>query len=117
MTTDHLIEIASVTKTMTAVAMMQLVEEGKVSLDDRVVKYPFHRWFNPTRITPEVRLRHVLSHTFQGPPGEVYCYAGNRFGSSWASSARPRSRTGRPSPVASSARSTWTARSRSRGSP
>ena len=36
MTTDHLIEIASVTKTMTAVVMMQLVAEGKVSLDDRV---------------------------------------------------------------------------------
>jgi CubicO group peptidase (beta-lactamase class C family) len=80
MTTDHLIEIASVTKTMTAVVMMQLVEEGKVSLDDRVVKYPFHRWFNSTRITPEVRLRHVLSHTSQGPLGEVYCYQGNRFG-------------------------------------
>lgn len=80
LTTDHLIEIASVTKTMTAIVMMQLVEEGKVSLDDRVAKYPFHRWFYPTRITPEVRLRHVLSHTSQGPPGEVYCYEGNRFG-------------------------------------
>src|SRR5690242_12686829 len=29
MRTDHLIEIASVTKTMTAVVMMQLVEEGR----------------------------------------------------------------------------------------
>jgi CubicO group peptidase (beta-lactamase class C family) len=80
MRTDHLIEIASVTKTMTAVVMMQLVEEGRVSLDDRVVKYPFHRWFYPTRITPEVRLRHVLSHTSQGPPGETFAYQGNRFG-------------------------------------
>jgi CubicO group peptidase (beta-lactamase class C family) len=80
MTTDHLIEIASVTKTMTAVVMMQLVQEGKVSLDDRVVKYPFHRWFSPSRITPEVRLRHVLSHTSQGPPGETFAYQGNRFG-------------------------------------
>jgi hypothetical protein len=51
-----------------------------VSLDDRVVKYPFHRWFYSTRITPEVRLRHVLSHTSQGTPGETYCYEGNRFG-------------------------------------
>jgi CubicO group peptidase (beta-lactamase class C family) len=80
MTTDHLVEIASVTKTMTAVALMQLVNEGKVSLDDRVVKYPFHRWFYPTRITPEVRLRHVLSHTSQGPPGEAFAYQGGRFG-------------------------------------
>jgi CubicO group peptidase (beta-lactamase class C family) len=80
MTTGHLIEIASVTKTMTAVALMLLVEEGKVSLDDRVVKYPFHRWFYPTRLTPEVRLRHVLSHTSQGPPGETFVYQGNRFG-------------------------------------
>ncbi len=80
MTTDHLLELASVTKTMTAVVIMQLVEEGKISLDDRVIKYPFDRWFYPTRITPEVRLRHVLSHTSQGPPGETYCYQGNRFG-------------------------------------
>ena len=40
MTADHLLEIASVTKTMTGVVMMQLVQEGKVSLDDPAVKFP-----------------------------------------------------------------------------
>jgi CubicO group peptidase (beta-lactamase class C family) len=79
MTTDHLMEIASLTKTMTGIVIMQLVNEGKISLDDRVIKYPFHRWFYPVRISPEVRLRHVLSHTSQGDPGETYYYQGNRF--------------------------------------
>jgi CubicO group peptidase (beta-lactamase class C family) len=80
MTSDHLLEIASVTKTMTGVVMMQLVQEGKVSLDDRVVKYPFLSWYNPVRVNPEIRLRHALTHTSQGPLGETYCYQGNRFG-------------------------------------
>lgn len=79
MTTDHLIEIASITKTMTGAVVMQLAAEGKLSLDDRVIKYPFYRWFYVTRITPEVRLRHVLSHTSQGVPGEAFCYQGSRF--------------------------------------
>lgn len=80
MTTDHLMEIASITKTMTAVVMIQLVEERKISLDDRVVKYPFLRWYFPSRVNPDVRLRHVLSHTSQGVLGETFCYQGNRFG-------------------------------------
>src|SRR5215213_4435632 len=36
---DHLFWIASMTKPMTAAAVMMLVDEGKVSLDDPVEKY------------------------------------------------------------------------------
>jgi tetratricopeptide (TPR) repeat protein len=53
--------IASVTKTMTAVLIMQLVEEGRLSLD--------------------LKLRQILSHTADGTPGEEYLYNGAIFNS------------------------------------
>jgi hypothetical protein len=53
--------IASVTKTMTAVLVMQLMEQGRLTLD--------------------VRLRQVLSHTADGVPGEEYLYNGDIFNS------------------------------------
>ncbi len=39
MTPDHLFRVASVTKTFVAATMLQLVDEGAVSLDDKVDKY------------------------------------------------------------------------------
>lgn len=58
-TTDTLYQIASTTKTFTAAAIMELVEEGKLSLDDKVGKW-----------LPEipaawsgVTVRHCLTHT------------------------------------------------------
>ena len=62
---------ASVTKTFTAVAIMQLRDHGKLSLDDPIVKYVPE----PTRVHSEdggisrVTIRHLLSHTagFQSP--------------------------------------------------
>ena len=53
--------IASLTKTMTAVLVMQLVELGRLSLDRRV--------------------RQILSHTSDGTPGEEYLYNGAIFNS------------------------------------
>jgi len=53
---------------------MQLVQEGRVRLDDPVSKYG---------VTLEsegvIRVRHLLSHTSEGNPGEQYRYNGNRF--------------------------------------
>jgi len=58
-TTDTVFQIQSITKTFTATAVMMLVEEGKVALDDPVGKY--------LDGTPEtwkpITLRHLLSHT------------------------------------------------------
>lgn len=58
-TTDTLYQIASTTKTFTAAAIMELVEEGKLSLDDKAAKW-----------LPEipaawsgVTVRHCLTHT------------------------------------------------------
>ncbi len=51
--------IASISKTHAAVAVMQLVEQGKVNLDDPIQKYvpyfPQKRW--------EITVRHILTHT------------------------------------------------------
>src|SRR5215471_19609325 len=61
----------SITKTLTAVAVMQLRDAGKLSLDDSIIKYVpelvrIHSDYGPVS---QVNLRHLLSHTsgFQGP--------------------------------------------------
>ena len=61
----------SITKTITAVAVMQLRDSGKISLDDSITKYVpeldrIHSDYGPVS---QVTLRHLLSHTsgFQGP--------------------------------------------------
>jgi CubicO group peptidase (beta-lactamase class C family) len=51
--------IASVSKTMAAVAVMQLVERGKVKLDDTIQTYA--PWF-PVKQKP-ITLRHLMTHT------------------------------------------------------
>ena len=75
MKTDALFWIASMSKPMTATAMMMLVDEGKVSLDDPVEKYlpefkgqmlaveqdPNHVWLKKPR--RPITVRDVLSHT------------------------------------------------------
>ena len=51
--------IASVSKQFTAVAVLQLVEQGKLSLEDAVAQYfPF-----PQAFWKEVRIKHLLSHS------------------------------------------------------
>ena len=67
--------LASLTKTFASTILMQLVQDGKIKLDDPVSKYG---------ITLEsegvITVRHLLSHTSEGKPGEQYRYNGNRFG-------------------------------------
>ena len=61
----------SITKTLTAVAVMQLRDQGKISLDDSITKYVpelvrVHSDYGPVS---QVTLRHLLSHSagFQDP--------------------------------------------------
>ena len=58
--------IASVSKQFTAVAVLQLVEEGKISLEDPVSKY-FPEF--ESDIWKEIQLKHLLSHS-SGIPDE-----------------------------------------------
>jgi len=67
--------LASLTKPIAATVILQLVDEGKVSLDDPVTKYGI--------VLPAqgpILVRHLLSHTSEGVPGTHYSYNGNRFG-------------------------------------
>jgi CubicO group peptidase (beta-lactamase class C family) len=58
-TADTLFQIQSITKTFTAAALMLLVEEGKLSLDDPVSKH-----LDGTPDTwKAITLRHLLNHT------------------------------------------------------
>ncbi|WP_422928058.1 serine hydrolase domain-containing protein [Singulisphaera sp. PoT] len=61
-TVDHIFWLASVTKTFTATMIMQMVDGGLISLDDRMIDYWYPSFF-PMRINSEYRLRHVLGHT------------------------------------------------------
>lgn len=72
-TPDTLYDIASLTKTFTSTLLLQCVERGTLSLDERMARY--------TTAIPEAdaTVRHVLSHTSQGSPGAVYRYDGSRF--------------------------------------
>jgi CubicO group peptidase (beta-lactamase class C family) len=62
---------ASITKTLTAVSIMQLRDRGRLSLDDPIVKYvpELRRVHSENGDIERVTLRHLLSHTsgFQGP--------------------------------------------------
>jgi CubicO group peptidase (beta-lactamase class C family) len=69
--------LASLTKPFAATLILQLVEAGKVSLDDPVANYGISL---PAPTSGVIRVRHLMSHTSSGTPGTVYSYDGNRFG-------------------------------------
>jgi CubicO group peptidase (beta-lactamase class C family) len=63
--------IASITKTFTATAIMQLRDAGKLQLDDPVAKHlPWFTYRNRFPDAPVVTIRHVLTHT-SGLPREA----------------------------------------------
>ncbi|MGZ8537230.1 MAG: serine hydrolase domain-containing protein [Flavisolibacter sp.] len=77
-------QLASITKTFGSIILMQLVEEGKVSLNDPISKYGINlggRWGNDERIT----VKHLLTHTASGnlfngyKPGYSFNYNGDWY--------------------------------------
>lgn len=77
-TPDTLYSIASVTKTFGSTLLMQLVEKGRVALEEPIARYPPSRYAPP--ITDErVQIRHILSHTSEGTPGQEFSYNGNIY--------------------------------------
>ena len=73
-TPDTLYSIASLTKTFAATLVMQLVEQGKLDLDEPVSHY------STDFKNDSVKVKHLLSHTSDGPtPGDHYQYDGDRF--------------------------------------
>ncbi len=64
MAVDSVSRIASMTKSFTAVTIMQLRDAGKLSLDDPVAKYvpELANLRYPTKDSPLITIRHLLSH-------------------------------------------------------
>ncbi len=63
-TPDTVFRIASMTKSFTALAILKLRDEGKLSLDDPVAKWipEFQRMRYPTRDSVPITIRHLLTH-------------------------------------------------------
>src|SRR5262245_45283642 len=72
-TPDTVYYIASLTKTFATTALMQLVEQGKLDLDEPMSTY------SSEFKDDNVRIKHVLSHTSGGTPGDRFNYDGARF--------------------------------------
>jgi CubicO group peptidase (beta-lactamase class C family) len=66
--------LASLTKPFAATIIMQLVEEETLSLDDPVSDYGVQ-----LESTGIIRVKHLLSMTSRGNPGEDYHYDGSRY--------------------------------------
>jgi CubicO group peptidase (beta-lactamase class C family) len=66
---DTVFRIGSITKTMTALALMQLVEEGRLGLDDPVSEHLRSVRLEAPSGAPPVSVRHLLTHT--GGLGEL----------------------------------------------
>lgn len=60
---DTLFQIGSTSKTFAATKLMQLVEEGKISLDDKVLKYLPKFKVPDEETTQNVTIRHLVTHT------------------------------------------------------
>jgi CubicO group peptidase (beta-lactamase class C family) len=72
-TPDTVYHLASVTKTFGATLIMQLVEQGKLDLDEPMSHY------SSDFKDDSVKIKHLLSHTSSGTPGERFQYDGNRY--------------------------------------
>jgi CubicO group peptidase (beta-lactamase class C family) len=73
-TPDTVFHLASLTKPLAAVVLLQLVETGELNLDA-----PVRNFGVDLKADGEIRVRHLLTHTSEGKPGEVFRYSGNRF--------------------------------------
>lgn len=62
---DHLYRVGSISKTVTAVVLLRLVEQGVVALDDPVIRHlpAFAGLDGPEGQVADVTLRHLASHT------------------------------------------------------
>ncbi|GAB3368149.1 serine hydrolase [Lysobacter rhizosphaerae] len=72
-TPDTLYHVASLTKTFTAILVWQLVEQGKLDLDEPVSHY------SSDFKDDSVKIKHLLSHTSEDLPGDHYKYNPDRF--------------------------------------
>src|SRR5437763_4910361 len=70
-TTDTLFQIGSITKVYTATMVMQLVDEGKVGLDEPVITYVPELVLADAEAARTITVRHLLTHT-SGIDGDLF---------------------------------------------
>lgn len=75
-TDDTLFQIGSTTKTITATALMRLVEQGEVGLDDPVQEYVPELDLAVPTVAESVTIRQLLNHT-GGWAGDLFVDTGN----------------------------------------
>ncbi len=69
---ETMFRIASVSKSVTAVALMQLVEQGLIGLDENVSSYLGFQLQNPNFVLSPITSRQLLSHTSSIVDGSGY---------------------------------------------
>ncbi|MBD3343400.1 MAG: serine hydrolase [Candidatus Lokiarchaeota archaeon] len=72
---------ASITKSFGAVTILKLIEDGTISLDDLVLPglNPVVQHYGINLGKGDVRIRHLLSHTSDDPPGTYFRYDGDKY--------------------------------------
>jgi CubicO group peptidase (beta-lactamase class C family) len=73
-TPETVFHLASLTKPFAAIVLLQLAEAGQLDLDA-----PIESFGSQLKADGVIRVRHVLTHTSEGKPGERFRYSGNRF--------------------------------------
>ncbi len=73
-TKDTPYSIASLTKTLSSTLILRLMEQGRLDLNEPVSRY------SSSFGGSDVKIKHVLSHTSDGRPGDAYQYNSDRFG-------------------------------------
>jgi CubicO group peptidase (beta-lactamase class C family) len=74
LTLDTPLRFASVTKALTAVALMRAVDRGALSLDDSAAQ-----WLPEFADRPQITVRQLAAHVSEGTPGTEYVYATQRY--------------------------------------
>lgn len=76
---DTIFHWASITKTFTGIAIMQLRDRGRLSLDDPIVKHvpEFGRVHNPYGDISQVTIRHMMTHS-SGLRGSTWPWGGDQ---------------------------------------
>lgn len=94
-TADTVFRIASMTKSFTAMAILKLRDDGKLSLDDPVAKYvsELNDLAYPTKDSPALTIRHLLTHSEgfpeDNPWGDRQLAQSNETMSAWMRAGIP----------------------------
>lgn len=83
-TNETCFQLASITKTFASTVIMQLYEEGKLDLNDPVLPYIYeillHYGIKVDEGIENIKIKHLLAHTSENPPGSYFMYNGDRYG-------------------------------------